>query len=256
VRLLIIGDIVGKPGRKAVKESLSQLKRQTEFDFVIANGENAAGGKGITRIIFDELMSYGVDAITMGNHVWNNKDIFSFIGDEPRLIRPANYPKGTPGRGFNSFCAGGHTITVVNLCGQVFMPDLDCPFYKIDSILNSLQGKHQIVVLDFHAEATSEKKAMAAYLDGRVAVVCGTHTHVQTADEQILPEGTAYITDIGMTGPRNSIIGVKKDSVIKKFLTKMPQKFDVAGGCYQFNAVAVEIDENNQKPKNITRIQC
>lgn len=256
MRLLFIGDIVGRPGRRAVKENIPVLRDQLNVDFVIANGENAAGGKGITKKVYLELVTYGIDVFTMGNHVWNKKEIYTFIEDEERIVRPANYPENTPGRGVQIYETKNKIkLAVINLCGIVYMQHLDCPFRKADALLNELKDKVRIVVLDFHAEATSEKIAMGWYLDGRVAAICGTHTHVQTADERILPGGTAYISDVGMTGPMDSVIGVKKEAVINKFITKMPQKFDVAGGPYQFNAVLIDIDEFTGNSVSIRRIQ-
>lgn len=255
MRFLMIGDIVGRPGRKAVRENLSRVIDEFAVDFVLANGENASGGKGLTPKVANELYGYGVDALSMGNHVWNKKDIFQIIDQEPRLIRPANYPPGTPGVGFAVFTdLRGVRIGVANVSGRVFMPALDCPFRTINDLLPRLQRETQIIVVDFHAEATSEKVAMGWYLDGRVSAVLGTHTHVQTADECVLPGGTAFITDVGMTGPRVSVIGVKKEPVIDRFLTQMPRRFEVAGGPYQFNAVFVEIDDGSGKALRIERL--
>ncbi|MFZ5597503.1 MAG: TIGR00282 family metallophosphoesterase [Bacillota bacterium] len=256
MRLLMIGDIVGRPGRRAVKDNLPELVSRYGIDIVIANGENAAGGNGITRDLARELFSYGVDVITMGNHVWNQKEIMSYIDKEDRIIRPANYPPGTPGSGSGVFRAGnGVEIGVINISGRVFMQELDCPFRKGDEMVKLLKERVGIIFIDFHAEASSEKVAMGWYMDGRVAAVCGTHTHVQTADERVLPGGTAYISDVGMTGPADSVIGVKKELVIEKFITQMPRRFEVADGLYQFNAVLVEVDENSTRALGIQRIQ-
>ncbi|GBF32701.1 phosphoesterase [Desulfocucumis palustris] len=256
MRLLVIGDIVGKPGRRAVKENLSGLIKEFKVDMTIANGENSAGGNGITREVGRELFALGIDVITMGNHVWNHKEIFNYIAQEKRIVRPANYPPGAPGLGVNVFMAqNGVRVAVMNISGRVFMPELDCPFRKADELLEGLAGEVRVKLLDFHAEATSEKVAMGWYLDGRVSAVCGTHTHVQTADERILPEGTAYITDIGMTGPRDSVIGVKKELVIEKFTTQLPRRFEVANTYYQLNAVVVEVDEATGRATDIRRIQ-
>lgn len=256
IRLLMIGDIVGRPGRRAVKDNLPGLVQEQSIDFVIANGENAAGGNGITREIARELFSCGINVITMGNHVWNKKEIINFIDNEIRLIRPANYPPGTPGKGYGIYNVNNNVrIGVFNLSGRIFMPELDCPFQSAGAILPLLKEKCNIILLDFHAEATSEKIALAYYLDNAISAFCGTHTHVQTADERILPGGTAYITDVGMTGPYESVIGVKKELVIEKFLTQMPRKFEVAAGLYQFNAVRIDIDEETGIAENITRIQ-
>jgi len=256
LRLLMIGDIVGRPGRRAVKQNLPDLMGDKKIDLVIANGENSAGGNGITREVAREILSCGVDVITMGNHVWNQKESYTYIEKENRIIRPGNYPPGTPGRGSCIFKArNGIDVGVVNISGRVFMQELDCPFRKADELVNGLKDKADIVFVDFHAEASSEKVAMGWYLDGRVAAVCGTHTHVQTADEKVLPGGTAYISDVGMTGPTDSVIGVKKELVIEKFITQMPRRFEVAEGLFQFNAVIIEIDIQTARALHIERIQ-
>jgi len=256
LRLLMIGDIVGRPGRQAVKDNITGLISEFKVDITVANGENSAGGNGLTREVGRELLAMGIDVITMGNHVWNHKEIFNYISQEKRIVRPANYPPGAPGLGVNVFIAGnGTSVAVMNLSGRVFMPELDCPFRKVDEMLASLDKQVRVVLLDFHAEASSEKVAMGWYLDGRVSAVCGTHTHVQTADERILPGGTAYITDVGMTGPRDSVIGVKKELVIEKFITQLPRRFEVANSSYQLNAVLVDIDDTTGRATDIRRIQ-
>ncbi|ACM60090.1 hypothetical protein B0S90_1280 [Caldicellulosiruptor bescii] len=253
MRFLAIGDVVGRPGRNILKSTLSKLKENYKIDVVIANCENAAGGNGLTKKVADELFSIGIDVMTMGNHVWANKEIFSFIENETRIIRPANYPEGTtPGRGYNVFEKNNVKFTVINLCGRVFMENLDCPFRKIDEILKKIECP--IIIVDFHAEATSEKIALGFYVDGRVSCLYGTHTHVQTADEKILPNGTAYITDIGMTGPYDSVLGVDKDIVIQKFTTLLPVRFEVAKGKAQFNGIVFEVDNNSGKAVSIERI--
>lgn len=253
MRFLAIGDVVGRPGRNILKSSLSKLKENYKIDVVIANCENAAGGNGLTKKVADELFSIGIDIMTMGNHVWANKEIFSFIENETRIIRPANYPEGTtPGRGYNVFEKNNLKFAVINLCGRVFMENLDCPFRKIDEILGKIECP--IIIVDFHAEATSEKIALGFYVDGRVSCLYGTHTHVQTADEKILPNGTAYITDIGMTGPYDSVLGVDKDIVIQKFTTLLPVRFEVAKGKAQFNGIVFEVDNNSGKAVSIERI--
>jgi metallophosphoesterase (TIGR00282 family) len=253
MRFLAIGDVVGRPGRNILKSTLSKLKENYKIDVVIANCENAAGGNGLTKKVADELFSIGIDVMTMGNHVWANKEIFSFIENETRIIRPANYPEGTtPGRGYNVFEKNNLKFAVINLCGRVFMENLDCPFRKIDEILGKIECP--IVIVDFHAEATSEKIALGFYVDGRVSCLYGTHTHVQTADEKILPNGTAYITDIGMTGPYDSVLGVDKDIVIQKFTTLLPVRFEVAKGKAQFNGIVFEVDNNTGKAVSIERI--
>lgn len=251
---MMIGDIVGRPGRTIIREKLPLLRKEFELDLVIANGENAAGGNGITQKIAQELFISGIDFLTMGNHIWDNKDIFNFIEEETRMIRPANYPKGTPGCGYRVLkMENGIEVAIINISGRTFMNALDCPFKTIDEILDKLKNITTVIV-DFHAEATSEKKAMGWYLDGRVTLVAGTHTHVQTADERILPNGTAYITDIGMTGPVNSILGIDKDLVIKKFINQLPVRFEVAKGPSQINGVIVNIDTRTGKAQKIQRI--
>jgi len=252
----MIGDIVGRSGRRAIKDNLSELKREFDLDLIVANGENAAGGSGITKDVAQELFSAGVDVLTMGNHVWNIREAYEYINSEPRIIRPANYPPGTPGNGSNVFETRRKVkVAVINLAGRVFLQSLDCPFRKVDEILPRVKKAAQVVVVDFHAEATSEKIAMGWYLAGRVSAVVGTHTHVQTADERILPGGTAYITDLGMTGPFDSVLGVKKEIVIEKFKSQLPQRFVVASGPYQFNAVMIDIDEYTGEAYAIQRIQ-
>lgn len=256
IRVLMIGDVVGRPGRRAVIENVPGLVRDEGINLTIANGENAAGGNGITREVANELFSAGVEVITMGNHVWNKKEIFNLITREERIIRPGNYPPGAPGAGFGRYqTKNGIKVGVINLSGRIFMSDLDCPFRKADELLQVLREWSNVILLDFHAEATSEKIAMAYHLEGKVSAVCGTHTHVQTADERLLPGGTAFITDLGMTGPLDSVIGVKKEAVLEKFITQMPRKFEVAAGPYQFNAVVIDIDSQTGRAKSIKRIQ-
>lgn len=246
MNILFIGDIVGRPGRNYLSANLSKMIKDNEIDFVIANGENSAGGVGITQKTYDELLEMGVDMITLGNHSWSKKEIFDFIERAERLVRPANYPKGTPGSGYRITEKSGKHIAVVNLCGRVYMDCIECPFRTVDEILEEIKGKADIVIVDFHGEATSEKLAMGWYLDGRVQAVLGTHTHVQTSDERVLPGGTAYITDTGMTGPRDSILGVEKSVVIKKFISGMPARFEVADGEVLLGAVVISLDENAQ----------
>lgn len=254
MNILVVGDIVGRPGRRAIKELLIEIQKEYAVDFTIANGENAAGGRGINHEVMDVLLSSGIDVLTMGNHVWDNKEIFEFIKDQPRLIRPCNYPIGTPGQGFHIYEAHSLRVAVINASGRVFMNSLDCPFRLLDEILVEIDGLWDLCLVDFHAEATSEKLALAYYLDGRVTAVLGTHTHIQTADERILPEGTAYITDLGMTGPIHSILGMNKDMVIQKFLTQRPIRLEVARGAIQLQGVLLEIDENSKKTVKIMRI--
>ncbi|KAB2954173.1 TIGR00282 family metallophosphoesterase [Heliorestis acidaminivorans] len=254
MRLLFIGDIIGKPGRRAIELLLPKIIKERNIDFVIANGENSAGGNGITKDVAYDLFNLGVNVITMGNHTWDKKEIFDFIDGEPKLIRPANYPVGTPGRGWGIFTLpNGKKIAVLNYCGRVFMDNLDCPFQSVGRVLEQLKGNCDYVFVDFHGEATSEKVAFGWHLAGRASVVVGTHTHVQTADERILPGGTAYITDVGMTGPRDSVIGVKKELVLKKFITSLPVRFETAAGTLQFCAVITELAEKG-KAADIERI--
>ena len=255
MRVMFIGDIVGRPGRRAVKEMLPSLIVQHKPNLIIANGENAAGGKGITRKTADELFSSGIDILTMGNHVWDQKEVHDFIDGEQRMIRPANYPLDTPGRGYLIAKADNDTkVGIINLSGRVFMQPLDCPFRFLDDILPLIREETNIVIIDFHAEATSEKMALAWYVDGRASAVVGTHTHIQTADERIMSCGTGYITDVGMTGPRDSILGVDVESVISKFLTLRPVRFHVADGSIQLNAVLLEIDLERGTTETIKRI--
>jgi hypothetical protein len=222
IKVLFLGDVIGKPGRKAVEKYI----KVSSADFIIINGENLAGGIGITPLVAQEMFSCGVDLITTGNHVWKKKEMIPFLMEEQRVLRPLNYPSGTPGFGHGVISKNGKKLCVVNLEGRVFMTPLDCPFRTVDNLLQELDKKMPILV-DFHAEATSEKIALGWYLDGKVAVVLGTHTHVQTADERVLPKGTGYITDAGMTGPADSVIGMEKSVVLKKFVTQLPQRFEV-----------------------------
>ncbi len=254
LKVLVVGDIVGRPGRNAVKEYLQ--KNGDEYDFIIANGENAAGGRGITPQIVYDFFNYGVDVITLGNHVWDKKEIIEFIEHEPNLIRPANYPPPTPGKGAVIVkLASGVKIGVINLSGRIFLPSLDCPFRKAKKLIKELKKETSLIIIDFHAEATSEKVAFGWFLDGQVSGVLGTHTHIQTADERILPGGTAYISDIGMTGPRNSVLGMKKEAIIERFLTQMPIRFEVAGGETIFNAVSLNLEIQSGKCTKIKRIK-
>ena len=243
MKVLFIGDIVGSAGRRALKENLPALKQAHRPDFIVVNGENAAGGKGITGAIAHEFFEQGVHGITMGNHTWDNKDIFDFIDDEPRLIRPANYPAGTPGEGTVTLKADGKELMLINVMGRAFLPPLDCPFRTLDKLLDKSKKRPKAVFVDVHAEATSEKIAIGWYLDGKVSAVVGTHTHVQTNDEQLLPNGTAYITDVGMTGSREGILGMEREAVIRKFLTQLPVRFVADEGKYQFHGVVVNIDD-------------
>jgi metallophosphoesterase (TIGR00282 family) len=245
MKILCIGDIFGNPGIKIAEKFLPSLIRDYKVDFVIANGENLCGGRGANRKTIDCLGAAGVDAFTMGNHTWDNSDLQTFINDDRRIARPANYPGGVPGKGWRSFISGGNKIAVCNIIGRVFMAPAECPFNAMNEVLREIKAAGiKCVVVDFHAEATAEKMAMGWYLDGRVSVVFGTHTHVQTADLRLLNHGTAYITDIGMTGPKDSVLGVDKNIIIKKMLTQMPQRFKPAQGDIQFNGVLFDIGEN------------
>lgn len=255
MRILFLGDIVGKPGREAVKRFLKSLQLEYEIDVVIANGENAAAGKGLTKEIADELYGYGIEFLTMGNHVWDNRDIMNFIDRESKLIRPANYPIGAPGQGYGFIRVKGKKVGVLNLSGRIFLPPLEDPFSGAIRYINQMKQETPIIILDFHAEATSEKVALGWFLDGKVSAVLGTHTHIQTADARVLPQGTAYITDVGMTGPRDSVLGVKKEIIINRFLTQLPAKFELATGAIQMNAVVLDIDEESGKSRHIEAIQ-
>src|SRR5579885_2629287 len=231
MNVLFIGDIMGEPGRRVIARRLPKLVMEHAVDVVIGNGENAAGGFGITPELAQELFDEGVQAITLGNHAWDKKEIVDYIRHEPRLLRPANYPDGVPGHGRTIIQTGtGDRVGIVQLMGRAYMPTLDCPFQGARREVTALKLETRAIIVDMHAEATSEKMAMGYFLDGEVSAVVGTHTHVQTADEQILPKGTAYITDIGMTGPIHSVIGIKKELAIEKFLTGMPRRFEVASG--------------------------
>ncbi|MCX8034048.1 MAG: TIGR00282 family metallophosphoesterase [Thermodesulfovibrio sp.] len=255
VNILFIGDIVGKSGRNIVKALLPKLVDQYKVELVIANGENAAGGFGITEKVAAELFSYGIDIITTGNHVWDKKEAVSYIAKEPRILRPINYPEGTPGIGSLIFkTRKSKLVGLINAMGRIFMNILDCPFRITKKEVERIKKETNIILIDFHAEATSEKIAFAFYLDGKVSAIVGTHTHVQTADERILPKGTAYITDVGMTGPENSVIGFNEDEVIEKFLTQMPQKFDVPSTPAVLSAVYIEIDVSSGLARKIDRI--
>ena len=251
LNILFIGDIFGNPGRKVAKEMIRRLKKEKEIDFFLANGENAAGGSGITYVVAQELYNAGIDGITLGNHAWSKKEIVNFISSDKCMVRPANYPSELPGSG-STIIKG--KVGLLNLMGRVYMDSIDCPFKAAKREIANLKEFVKVIVVDMHAEATSEKYALGWFLDGKVSCVLGTHTHVQTADEKILPLGTGYITDVGMTGPYEGVIGVKKDTIINKFITHMPVRFEVAQGKAQFSAVYLEIDDNTGKTTNIERI--
>jgi metallophosphoesterase (TIGR00282 family) len=255
VRILFIGDIVGKPGRELVRRGLASLVDQHQIDLVIANAENAAAGFGITREIGEQLLDWGIDVLTSGNHIWDKKEALDYIGIEPRLLRPANYPAGVPGNGsYLARTRNGETLGVINIMGRVFMLNIDDPFAVVLREIDRLRERTRTIFVDFHAEATSEKIAMGWHLDGRVSAIIGTHTHVQTADERILPKGTAYLTDVGMTGPHDSIIGVEVEPALGRFLTALPAKFETATGNPRLHAVVVETDPGSGRAVDIERL--
>jgi len=251
LRILAIGDIIGKPGRQAVKEILPGLCDEHHIDLVVGNGENAAGGLGLTPNTAEELFDSGIDVITTGNHIWAYNEIIPYLDSELPILRPLNYPPMNPGRGY----LRKNNVLIVNLVGRVFMGHVDCPFRAMDQLLTELEHKSIPAIVDFHAEATSEKVAMGRYLDGRVSAVLGTHTHVGTTDARILPGGTAYVTDIGMVGPVDSVIGDDPDSVIHRFLTQIPSRLSVGKGKVSFDAILVEVDDKTGKAVDIRRIQ-
>jgi metallophosphoesterase (TIGR00282 family) len=256
MRILFIGDIVGKPGRQAVEGILEKLISDYGIEFTIANGENAAGGMGITPPIAIDILDLGVDVLTSGNHIWAKKEIIPFLDEESRILRPANYPAQVPGRGAGIYqLSNGKKVGVLNLEGRVFMKNLDCPFRVGEKEIEILRQQTNIIIVDFHAEATSEKMAMGWFLNGKVSAILGTHTHVQTSDERILNEGTAYITDVGMTGPLASVIGIRKQVALERLLTQIPWKFDVATEEIELQGVVVEIDSKTGKSKDIKRIR-
>ena len=257
MKILFIGDIVGRPGRKAVSRLLPHLRENCgPFSFVVVNGENAAGGKGLTKPIVDELLERGVDAITTGNHVWGQREVLTFIDEMPNIVRPANYPKGTPGKGCTIVSnASGERLGVINVAGQVYMEGFNNPFHTLDEVLHEMREGADCMLLDFHAEATAEKVAMGWYADGKVGAVVGTHTHVQTADERLLPNGTAYITDVGMTGPYDSVIGVCKERVLHRFLTMLPTRHEVAKEDVILCAVVLHLDNRTGKALSIRRLR-
>ena len=255
MRILFVGDIFGKPGREIARRAIPALVARDSIDFVIANVENSASGFGVTGDIADAILGYGVDVMTTGNHVWDKKEVLEYIPRQAKLLRPANFPTGTPGRGsYVGRTRTGEPVGVLNLMGRIFMSPLDDPFALALKEIEQLKAKARVIFVDFHAEATSEKKAMGWHLDGRVTAVAGTHTHVQTADERILPKGTAYITDAGMTGPHDSIIGVTIDAALARFVSGMPSKFEAASGGARLNAVIVTADPAGGKATAIERI--
>ena len=256
MKILFIGDIVGSPGREAIKKLVVPLKQELQIDFVIANAENASGGSGITSKVAAELFASGADVLTSGDHIWKKTEIFELINQEERILRPLNFPSGAPGRGASVFIAqNGVKVGVININGRVFMEALECPFKAALGAAEELAAETKIIIVDMHAEATSEKIALGWYLDGKVSAIFGTHTHIQTADEKILPQGTAYITDVGMTGPYDSVIGRRVEDVLTRFLSSIPVRFEVAEGNIQLHGALVEIDEVTGKARSILRIQ-
>ena len=252
MQILMIGDAIGNPGRRAIGRLLPGLKREYKLDLVVANAENAAGGIGVTPETAREMLDIGVDVLTSGNHIWAHKEILAYLDSEMPLLRPLNYPPGVPGRGYLI----REQVMVVNLIGRTFFAmDYDCPFRTMDKLLAEVKEKPPVIIVDFHAEATSEKVAMGRYLDGRVSAVMGTHTHVGTIDSRVLPKGTAYVTDIGMTGPTDSVIGDDIDSVLHRFLTQIPHRLSVGKGKVTFNGIVLSVDEKTGKSTGIKRIQ-
>jgi len=255
MHLLFLGDIVGSPGRRAVEELLYRVVDRHLIDLVVANCENASGGIGITPAVADQLLNMGIDLLTSGNHIWKHKDIIPYLEETDRLVRPANYPPDSPGRGHAVLETPiGEKVAVINLEGRVFMSPLECPFRTVDAVLALIPPEVKIILVDMHAEATSEKQALGWYLDGRVSAVVGTHTHVQTGDERLLPQGTAYITDAGMTGPLNSVIGMKTEIILERFLTQRPQPFRVATQNMQLQGVVLKIDPQG-RCQEVNRVQ-
>jgi len=255
IRLLFIGDIVGRPGRDLVRRGVAALREYHQIDLVIANAENAAAGFGITRELGEQILDAGVDVMTSGNHIWDKKEAIDYIGIEPRLLRPLNFPDGVPGNGsYIARTEGGVSVGVINVMGRVFMLNIDDPFAGVLREIDKVKQRARIIFVDVHAEATSEKVAMGWHLDGKVAAVVGTHTHVQTADDRILPKGTAYLTDVGMTGPHDSVIGVEIDAALSRFRTGMPARFETATGNPRLNAVIIEANEDTGLAAEIERI--
>lgn len=255
MNVLFIGDIFGSLGRETVKKYFEEIINAYNVSFVIANGENAAHGRGITETMYNELLENGINVLTMGNHTFDNHDIFNFIDSAKFLLRPANMDKSVPGKGYDIFTINDIKIGVINLMGRTYMPPVNCPFRTFDEIYDIIKSITPIIVVDFHAEATSEKIAFGYYVDGKATAIIGTHTHVQTADNRILSNGTAYITDVGMTGPLNGVIGVEKDNVINRFINGLPSRFNpVENGDIQFSAVILNIDSQTGKAKEIRRI--
>lgn len=254
--ILFVGDVVGSPGRDMIHTYLPKLKAKFNPALTIVNGENAAGGKGITEEIAKDFFEAGAQTITLGNHTFDQRDIGDYLDRAKNVIRPANYPPDVPGKGYTIVNINNTKVAVINIQGRTFLPSLDCPFRKVDEIIEKVQKETSIIFVDFHAEATSEKEAMGWYLDGKVSAVVGTHTHVQTSDERVLPNNTAYITDVGMTGPRDGVLGMKKEAVLYRFLTTLPTRFEVTKeGSTQLNAVLVTVDKQTGQAQSIKRIR-
>jgi metallophosphoesterase (TIGR00282 family) len=255
MKIMMIGDVYGEPGRAALTRLVPRLREQHHADFIVVNVENSAGGFGVTQPIAESVLDLGVDVLTTGNHVWDKKDTAGWIGKENRVLRPANYPVGTPGAGYVTVKAGPHRVTVINLMGRVFMNPIDCPFRKAEAILEAVGSETPIRLVDFHCEATSESVAMGWWLDGKVSAVVGTHRHVQTADERVLPGGTAYITDLGMTGPTDGVIGVDREQILQRFLYQMPIRFETAKGPAALHGVVITVDPDTGKASDIERLR-
>lgn len=254
MKILFVGDVVGRGGRNVLKEMLPEVKQQHNIDFTIVNVENAAAGFGITPNLAEEILKLGVDVMTSGNHIWDRREIYDYLNSQPKLLRPGNYPPGTPGSYRSvSFCHSGVPVAVLNLQGRVFMPLTDCPFRFMDEELEYLSESAKVILVDFHAEATSEKVAFGWYLDGRVSVVVGTHTHIPTADARVLPGGTAYVTDVGMTGSYDSVIGMKVEGSLSRFLTGLNSRFEPATNCPRFCSVIIDVDEQTGRSRSIER---
>ena len=254
MNILFIGDIFASPGRQIIADHLRDIRETNHIDLAVANGENAAGGFGVTPAIADELFALGLDVLTSGNHIWDKKEMLDYLPRQPRLLRPANYPEENPGSGFFSGCTkSGVPYAVINLQGRTYLPATDCPFHKADRILRELDPQIKVRFVDFHAEVTSEKVAMGWHLDGKVSAIVGTHTHIPTADTRVLPGGTAYQSDVGMTGPYDSIIGVKKELILQRFLTSLPVRMEAARGGAELHSVIVEIDDQSGKAVSIRR---
>jgi metallophosphoesterase (TIGR00282 family) len=257
MNILCLGDVVGKSGRNAINDLLGEIKKEHAVDFAIVNAENAAGGSGITSRIAGQMFGFGCDVITLGDHVWDRQELEPYLNETPNILRPANFPDGVPGKGWCvAQTASGVRVGVINLLGRVFMRyNVDCPFRRLEDVVARVKQETNIIVVDFHAETTSEKTAMGFFIDGKVSAVVGTHTHIQTADEKVLPQGTAYITDLGMTGPYDSVIGQVKEKIIKRFVTSMPAKFEVAQDDVWICGVVLDVDEKTGLARKIFRVQ-